>query len=59
MKKVREYLSKFGVISNLEGENIVIGDTVIIQPPYSPESCDATNEIILARIKNILENFAY
>jgi len=57
--KVREYLSKFGVISNHEGENIVVGDTVIIQPPYSPESCDATNEIILARIKNILENFAY
>jgi len=57
--KVKDHLSKFGVVSKLEGENIVIGDTVIIQPPYSPDCCDATNEIILARIKNILENFAY
>lgn len=39
-----------------DGDNLVIADTVIISPPYTHHSCDATNEIILARVKTILQN---
>ena len=39
-----------------EGDNLIISGTVIIQPPYTHQACDAPNEIILARIRNILKS---
>ena len=53
---VVEHLSKYGLKPEVDGDNVVIGDTVIIQPPYTDEFCDATNEIILGRVKSILQN---
>ena len=53
---VVEHLSKYGLKPELDGDNIVIGDTVIIQPPFTEDFCDATNEIILGRVKSILQN---
>ena len=53
---VVEHLSKYGLKPAVDGDNVVIGDTVIIQPPYTEEFCDATNEIILGRVKSILQS---
>ena len=50
------HLSKYGLKPEVDGENVVIGDTVIIQPPYTEDFCDATNEIILGRVKSILQS---
>ena len=42
-------LSSHGLDPSLEGDCLVIGDTLVISPPYTDNTCDATNEIILAK----------
>ena len=51
---IKSHLSKYGLAAEEDGENLLIGDTLIIQPPYTDQSCDATNEIILERVRKIL-----
>ena len=53
---VSKSLSSHGLSPILDGDNLVIADTVIISPPYTDHSCDATNEIILARVKSLLKD---
>merc|ERR1712083_632948 len=52
---VTKSLSAHGLNPSLDGDNLVIADTVIISPPYTDQTCDATNEIILARVKSLLK----
>jgi len=54
--RVIEELTRHGLEVKTEGEDLVISGTVIIQPPYSHHDCDAPNEIILARIRNLLQS---
>ena len=54
--RVREELSRHGLEVTSDGDNLVISGTVIIRPPYSQQHCDAPNEIILSRIRNILQS---
>ena len=53
---VSKSLSSHGLSPSLDGDNLVIADTVIISPPYTDQTCDATNEIILARVKSLLKD---
>lgn len=55
-EKVREELTRHGLTVTSDGDNLLISPTVIIRPPYTPHHCDAPNEIILARIRNILQS---
>ena len=52
---VVQHLCAHALQPERDGDNLVIADTVIISPPYTHHSCDATNEIILARVKTILQ----
>ena len=52
---VSKSLSSHGLSPSLDGDNLVIAGTVIISPPYTDHTCDATNEIILARVKSLLK----
>ena len=54
--RVREELSRHGLEVTSDGDNLVISGTVIIRPPYGQQHCDAPNEIILSRIRNILQS---
>ena len=54
--RVSEELARHGLEVVAEGDNLIISGTVIIQPPYTHQACDAPNEIILARIRNILKS---
>ena len=56
--RVSEELSKHGLDVVAEGDNLIISGTVIIRPPYTHQACDAPNEIILARIRNILKSIS-
>ena len=53
---VSKSLSSHGLSPILDGDNLVIADTVIISPPYTVTTCDATNEIILARVKSLIKD---
>ena len=54
--KVSEELTRHGLEVVTDGDNLLISGTVIIRPPYTHQTCDAPNEIILARIRNILKS---
>ena len=54
--RVTEELSRHGLSVNTEGDNLLIAGTVIIQPPYTHQHCDAPNEIVLARIRDLLKS---
>jgi len=53
-EKATELLTKHGLNPIRQGEDLVIADTVIVEPPYTAASCQATNEIILSRVRGIL-----
>ena len=53
-EKATELLTKHGLNPIWQGEDLVIADTVIVEPPYTAASCQATNEIILSRVRGIL-----
>ncbi|OWF51809.1 gem-associated protein 6-like isoform X1 [Mizuhopecten yessoensis] len=38
------------------GEILSISDALYIEPPYGPENCRSTNEIILGRIQGLIKN---
>lgn len=38
------------------GEILSISDALFIEPPYGPENCRSTNEIILGRIQGLIKN---
>ena len=54
--RVSEELTRHGLEVVTDGDNLLISGTVIIRPPYTHQTCDAPNEIILARIRNILKS---
>ena len=56
--KVSAELTRHGLEVVAEGDNLIISGTVIIQPPFTHQTCDAPNEIILARIRNILKSIS-
>ena len=56
--RVSQELNRHGLEVVTEGDNLIIAGTVIIQPPYTHQACDAPNEIILARIRNILKSIS-
>jgi len=53
--KVIAWLSKNGLESVVRGDDLVIADAVILEPPYTSDCCNATNEIILGRVQALLE----
>ena len=52
---ISQQLSKYGLKTEEEGDNLLIGDALIIQPPYTQQYCDGTNEIILERVRKLLQ----
>ena len=54
--RVTEELSRHGLSVTTESDNLLIAGTVIIQPPYTHHHCDAPNEIVLARIRDLLKS---
>ena len=54
-EKVTDWLVKNGLAAVLKGADLVIADAVILEAPYTPEHCSATNEIILSRVQHILK----
>ena len=56
--KVSAELTRHGLEVVEEGDNLIISGTVVIQPPFTHQTCDAPNEIILARIRNILKSIS-
>ena len=43
-------------VSGSNGEVLSISDALFIEPPYGPQNCRSTNEIILGRIQGLLKN---
>ena len=54
-ERVTNWLAKNGLTTAVRGDDLVIADAVILQPPFTADSCSATNEIILSRVQNILK----
>lgn len=44
--------NRFPVVE--QNDDLLIEDTVVIQPPYDPENCVCSNSIILDRIQSLL-----
>lgn len=61
-KQVRESLkgwfreSHIPVMENAVGALLVLNE-IQIGPPYRPENCSGTNEVMLWRVQKMLENF--
>ncbi|XP_060074846.1 gem-associated protein 6-like [Ylistrum balloti] len=60
----RRHVLKLWLVKNLlpvtatgnNGEVLSISDAVFIEPPYGPDNCRSTNEIILGRIQGLIKN---
>ena len=50
------WLRRNGLPVEVEGEEVVIAGMVRLEPPYSPDSCQADNEIVLNRVSTILRD---
>lgn len=37
-------------------ETLTIADVLVVQPPFGPENCICTNEIVLGRIQGLIKN---
>ena len=37
-------------------EILSISDALFVQPPYGPDNCQSTNEVILGRIQGLIKN---
>ncbi|XP_006638616.1 gem-associated protein 6 [Lepisosteus oculatus] len=40
----------------LEGGKLCVAGVLTIDPPYGPEDCSSTNEIILSRVQSLIES---
>jgi len=63
LKKLQERLRSWLLKNRLpvlidreEPEVLVVADILRIQPPYSADSCQCTNEIVLGRIQGLIKN---
>ncbi|KAK3091756.1 hypothetical protein FSP39_022404 [Pinctada imbricata] len=43
-------------VSGNNGEMLSVSDALFIEPPYGPDNCRSTNEIILGRIQGLIKN---
>lgn len=43
-------------VGGVHGELLSVADALVIQPPYGPENCVSTNEIILGKIQGLIKN---
>lgn len=48
--------SHIPVAENNQGYLLILNE-VVVAPPYKPENCSGTNEVILWRVQKLLENF--
>lgn len=48
--------SRIPVSENSYGCLLVLNE-IVIEPPYRPENCSGTNEVMLWRVQKLLENF--
>lgn len=56
---LRQWLCKNRIPVAVSGENsevLSISDALSIEPPYGPENCRSTNEIILGRVQGLIKN---
>ena len=54
-EKLTRWLIRNGLSVERTGSDLSVCNAVIIEPPYDVESCKATNEIILSRVRSILQ----
>ena len=53
---VKSWLLKNRLPVEINGELISVAEVLVIQPPYGPENCLSTNEIILGKIQGLIKN---
>ena len=55
-QKIKMHLAQYGLETKIDGDNLIIADIVIVVPPFTAEECSGTNEIVLGKIKKLLQN---
>lgn len=53
---VRSWLLKNRLPVEVNGEVLSVAEALVVQPPYEPENCISTNEIILGKIQGLIKN---
>ncbi|KAI8794362.1 gem-associated protein 6 [Biomphalaria glabrata] len=54
--RLQSWLEQNRIPVSVSRDVITVADALTIHPPYTPESCLGTNEIILARIQELIKN---
>ncbi|KAG7492935.1 hypothetical protein MATL_G00019620 [Megalops atlanticus] len=55
-ERVRAWLEKNRIPVTEEGEMLCVAGVLTVNPPYGPEDCSSSNEIILSRVQSLLES---
>lgn len=55
-ERLKEWLVKNRVPVQEKNDCLEVMDVLLIEPPYNSESCQCTNEIVLSRVRNLIEN---
>lgn len=53
---LKNWLEKNRLPVQESGETLKIANALDIFPPYTPESCQSNNEVILSRVRNIIKS---
>lgn len=53
---VKSWLLKNRLPVEVNGELLSVAEALVVQPPYEPENCISTNEIILGKIQGLIKN---
>jgi Gemin6 protein len=53
-----ENFTRHGLKAEASTDNkVIVQDCVTVRPPYRPEDCRATNEIVLERVQKLMKSF--
>ncbi|XP_013393419.1 gem-associated protein 6-like [Lingula anatina] len=56
-EKLRCWLMKHRIpVQTTDNECLSVSDALVIEPPYTAESCRSTNEIVLGRVQGLIKN---
>ncbi|KAL4239853.1 Gem (Nuclear organelle) associated protein 6 [Mactra antiquata] len=56
LQLLKSWLLKNRLPVEVDGELLHVAGALVVQPPYNPENCISTNEIILGKIQGLIKN---
>uniref|UniRef100_A0A8D0CCW8 Gem-associated protein 6 n=1 Tax=Salvator merianae TaxID=96440 RepID=A0A8D0CCW8_SALMN len=54
---LKDWLEKNHIPVNEQGKSLCVAGVLTVDPPYGPEDCNSSSEIILSRIQGLIQSY--